>query len=318
MIMASSTTSIVLVIDLGSDKPTILRLFDQHQKIGLISGGRVVRGSSRSQTKYENHIADDGDDISSPPSVVQMAVSPDGQWLVSSDDRGRTFVYNLDSLQVYPIFTIPAILSITRQSQYHTTIPSLPHPPNVMTFVPDKPQILLSVLPNNTLHFYDVENNEVPSWAYGLNSRVPKQFFSTPDPVLGVAFEPVMPVLPLANGDIHIAGISQKPFHDVAAVHSAAVFWGSSWLCKLRLDWLSQYPDRRKRRKSEAKQPISSVSNVQNSAWDTRNLRLVTHYRAILVADFLKPGELVLVERPLVDVLSKLPPAFFQPKYGQT
>jgi U3 small nucleolar RNA-associated protein 4 len=45
---------------------------------------------------------------------------------------------------------------------------------------------------------------------------------------------------------------------------------------------------------------------------------MVTNYRPILALDFLGPGELVLVERPLADVLSKLPPAFFKPKYGQT
>ncbi|KAL4068329.1 WD40-repeat-containing domain protein [Scleroderma yunnanense] len=301
MVMAS-TSSTILVIDLGSAKPTCLRRFDQHQKPSLVSAGRVIRGASRGQSKHENHDADDSDDISNTgtPSVVQMAVSPDGQWLASSDDRGRTFVYNLDSLQ------------------YHTTVPSLPHPPNVMTFLPDKPQILLSVLPDNTLHLYDVENSEVPSWAHDINSRVPKQFFSTPDPVLGVTFEPVLLSPSLTNGDVAMADASHQPTHDVAASHSAAIFWGSSWMCKLRLDWLGQYADRRKRRKSEAKQPIPPISNVQNSAWEARNLRMITQYRAILIADFLKPGELVLVERPLVDVLSKLPPAFFKPKYGNT
>lgn len=176
----------------------------------------------------------------------------------------------------------------------------------------------MSVLPNNTLHFYDVENIEVPSWARDLNSRVPKQFFSTPDPVVGVAFEPVTPVPPLTNGDVPMANGAEQPSH-VASLHSATIFWGSSWMCRLRLDWLGQSTDRRKRRKSEAKQQsISSASNIQNSAWDARNLRMVTHYRAILVMDFLKPGELVLVERPLVDLLSKLPPAFFKPKYGKS
>lgn len=46
------------------------------------------------------------------------------------------------------------------------------------------------------------------------------------------------------------------------------------------------------------------------------NFRMVTHYRPILHVDFLGPGELVVVERPLVDVLATLPPAYFKPKYG--
>jgi len=46
------------------------------------------------------------------------------------------------------------------------------------------------------------------------------------------------------------------------------------------------------------------------------NFKMVTHYRPILHVDFLDPGELVVVERPLVDVLATLPPAYFKPKYG--
>ena len=46
------------------------------------------------------------------------------------------------------------------------------------------------------------------------------------------------------------------------------------------------------------------------------NFKLVTTYRPILFVDFMGDKELVVVERPLVDVLAKLPPAFFKPKYG--
>jgi U3 small nucleolar RNA-associated protein 4 len=48
----------------------------------------------------------------------------------------------------------------------------------------------------------------------------------------------------------------------------------------------------------------------------SNNFKMVTHYRPILHVDFLGPGELMVVERPLVDVLSTLPPAYFKPKYG--
>ena len=47
-----------------------------------------------------------------------------------------------------------------------------------------------------------------------------------------------------------------------------------------------------------------------------QNFKLVTHYRPVLFVDFIAPAELVVVERPLVDVLAKMPPAYFKPKYG--
>lgn len=181
------------------------------------------------------------------------------------------------------------------------------------------------------MHVFDVERSEIPVWAHDLNSRIPKQLFNTPDPVLGVIFEPGPTLAPsaLVKGDLEMSNLSQKTLgpHSTSFSQKEAIFWGSSWLCKLRLDWLSKYTEPRKRRKSEARHPTQDHQGVptlaprpdlQNSAYEARNLRMVTHYRTILALDFVGPGEMVLVERPLVDVLSKLPPAFFKPKYGQT
>lgn len=183
-------------------------------------------------------------------------------------------------------------------------------------------------LPNNTIHVFDVERSEVPAWAHDLNSRIPNQLFSTPDPVLGIIFGPLptTPLPALANGDLGMTNLLQENAGPRFAMFAQreAILWGSSWLCKLRLDWLSKYTEPRKRRKSDARHnpqehqgvptPIPRV-DTQN---DARNLRIVTHYRPILALDFVGTGEMVLVERPLVDVLSKLPPAFFKPKYGET
>lgn len=221
------------------------------------------------------------------------------------------------------LLNIAADLSL----QYHRPLPSLPHPPNVLTFIPEKPQILMIVLPNNTIHIFDVERSEVPIWAHDLNSRIPKQLFNTPDPVLGIIFEPASTLPPptLMNGDLEMTDVSQRDTGSFP--QKEAIIWGTSWLCRLRLDWLAKCTEPRKRRKSEARhhpqehQGIPNLAprpDLQNSAYDARKLHMVTRYRPILALDFVGPGELVLVERPLVDVLSKLPPAFFKPKYGQT
>lgn len=94
MVLASASTSIILIIDLSTEEPTVLRRFDQHSKRVPLSGGRFIRGSSRNQ--------DDNGELpqsGGTPSVVRMAVSPDGQWLVTSDELCRIFVFNLDSIQ---------------------------------------------------------------------------------------------------------------------------------------------------------------------------------------------------------------------------
>ncbi len=50
---------------------------------------------------------------------------------------------------------------------------------------------------------------------------------------------------------------------------------------------------------------------------DIINFKIVTRYRPILFADFIAPGEMVVVERPILDVLAGLPPAYFHAKYGK-
>ncbi|KAG1766452.1 WD40 repeat-like protein [Suillus occidentalis] len=251
LIMASAITSLILIIDLSSEAPIILRTFNQHCNAGSITSGRVVRGINKGNSDGDEQSVGVIDSVA----IMKMAVSPDGQWLATSDDLCRILIFNLDSIQ--------------RPG-----------------FLPDNPQILLAVLPNNTIHIFHAEHGEAPSWGREFNSH----------PVIGVAFEPHP-----SPSDDEMTGItppSTKP--------KEAIFWGSSWLCKLELDWEGKYTGQ-SQETPQADRPGCS-----------RRLRMVTNYRPILALDFLGPGELVLVERPLADVLSKLPPAFFKPKYGQT
>jgi U3 small nucleolar RNA-associated protein 4 len=139
-----------------------------------------------------------------------------------------------------------------------------------------------------------VESRQFPSWAKDICNNLPKRLTRTHDHILGVAFEPVG------------AGSSSK-----APFPRYALLWGSTWLCKLKLDGSSAKASHKKRRRDGDKSPkIDPVSD------DHANFKMITHYRPILFVDFLGPGELVVVERPLVDVLATLPPAYFVHKYG--
>jgi len=160
---------------------------------------------------------------------------------------------------------------------------------------------------NNTIQIYDVESRSFPSWSKGLTKSLPGRFTGLHDPMVGVSFDP---------------GASP-------AQGKHAVFWGSTWLCKIQLDANVGYGgfDKKRRRDGKRQNPNAVVTVSQATSGDggeenpkhpnhQQNFKLVTHYRPILFADFIAPAELVIVERPLVDVLAKLPPAFFKPKYG--
>lgn len=99
MILASALTSLILVIDLSTEEPAVLRRFDQHKKLIPLSGGRLVRGPSRSPVQDVTEGDGELAQLDGPPSVIRMAISPDGQWLATSDELCRTFVFNLDSIQ---------------------------------------------------------------------------------------------------------------------------------------------------------------------------------------------------------------------------
>lgn len=71
-----------------------------------------------------------------------------------------------------------------------------------------------------------------------------------------------------------------------------------------------------KRYAPDARVEVSLEESGGSKPVQQQNFKLVTHYRPILFVDFIAPAELVVVERPLVDVLAKMPPAYFKPKYG--
>lgn len=101
-----------------------------------------------------------------------------------------------------------------------------------------------------------------------------------------------------------------------------ALLWGANWLLKLPLSLSTvsgHSKTSKKRRRAQGVQQAQLDAQVSNEeSLINSSSKLVTHYRPILHVDFLSDGELVVVERPLVDVLSTLPPAYFKHKYGSS
>lgn len=140
--MATAMSSYILLVDLGtqSEKPRVLRRFDHHRARNLVGGGRIVKQSkldstgSKTQEDWagrknafemeetdeaqENTVAGDADagDGAGPTvtTVSRMAISADGQWLATTDDLARTYIFNMDSVQV-------SSLSLLQQQTYSTS-----------------------------------------------------------------------------------------------------------------------------------------------------------------------------------------------------
>ncbi|KAF9459481.1 WD40-repeat-containing domain protein [Collybia nuda] len=284
LVISTTMTSYIVIIDLSGERPRVLRTFDHHRMPDSIIRNRLVKGRVINNdiemgddlTKEDDNQDRDPTVASEVVSVTRMSVSPDGQWLVTSDDRAQTHVYNLDSLQ------------------HHSVLPSFVKPAQFLSFDPAHPSILIMAFPDNTLQFYNVESRQFPPWAKELCDNLPKRFTHAHDPVLGVTFEPVTSAHPKLN-------------------MRHALFWGSTWMCKILLNYSTSGGHTKKRRRETTNTSALPLPPTEEAAAE---FKMITHYRPILFVDFLNSGELVVVERPLVDVLSTLPPAYFKQKYG--
>jgi U3 small nucleolar RNA-associated protein 4 len=310
-LIVATTTGFVIALDLvfgGSTPARVLRRFDQHRNKNTTVEGRFLAGR-RSDTDHEegdasepdSDVDDDAPDDtegtrnggaqpphsarSTPATITRMAISPDGQWLATTDDHCRTHIFNLDAVK------------------HHTSLPSFPQPAHALAFAPTAPSLLILGFANNTLELYDVESRQFPPWSRALCSALPKRFTHLHDAILGVTLAPAAPDRNNNN-------------NNGSSTSVLALFWGTTWLCKVQFDapvgW-GGFEKKRRRRRSEGG---ATGHGAERDRSAVHNFKLITQYRQILLADFLAPGELVVVERPLTDVLANLPPAFYRPKYG--
>ncbi|KAI0768510.1 WD40 repeat-like protein [Trametes elegans] len=315
LIIATSTSATVFIIDLGAaDRaPRVLRKFEQHRlKEGFVNN-RVIKGrksaavdgdvdigtedapASPAASDSDSDASDSSDEEESKlvrTTITRMAVSPDGQWLATADDHRRTHLFNLDAVQ------------------HHAALPTLPAAVHALAFAAASPGTLVLALADNRLEVYDVEARAFPRWARALLAALPARFTRLHDPVLGAAFDP---------GAAEGAGAAAA--EGAPLPPRTVLLWGATWICKVNLLERVGYGGFEKRRRGKRKAADAggrvevSVEEGAQGQGQT-NFKLVTHYRPLLFVDFVAPGELVVVERPLVDVLAKLPPAYFKPKYG--
>ncbi|KAL1740555.1 WD40-repeat-containing domain protein [Schizophyllum fasciatum] len=281
LVLSAALGSYVLVVDLGGEDgaPRVLRRFDHHVSRTYALRDAVKRQGAEGDVEMADGDEDSGIELpaassSAVPAVQRLAVSPDGQWLATSDDHAQTHIFNLDAIH------------------HHCTLPSFGRPAQAIAFDTAQPALLLLAFPDNTLEFYDVEARAFPAWAQDLAAHLPRRLAGAHDPVLGVAFPPP------AAGAPHYA-----------------LLWGSTWLAKLDLG-AARPRVRRKRRREATQDARAPEGGEEEDERRERDFRMVTHYRPVLQVDFLDSGELVVVERPLVDVLALLPPAYYKSKYG--
>ena len=303
LVVCTSESSLIAIFHLPREDKTLprpLRVFDHHRLRNVSPNNAPSAGSAADPGDGDidmDGLSDEGAVVTKQlhaiPTITRIAISQDCQWLVTADEMKRVYVYNLDSLQ------------------YHCLVPTFPYSVQALSFDPSDHGTLVVGLANNTIHVFNVESRTFPDWSIPLCSNLPKRFTHLHDPILGLTFNPT----PSNDG-------SRK-----------ALFWGFTWMCSVKLDspagWGGFSKKRRREYKAtpnEASQPHLNIGKAranistedQNGQTQQKNFTVLTHYRPLLFVDFLDRGEMIVVERPLVDVMSVMPPAFFKPKYGSS
>ncbi|KAI0034917.1 WD40 repeat-like protein [Vararia minispora EC-137] len=273
----------VLVVELGKDGalPQLLRRFAHHSISDAVIGERVVKG-----LPHRHPHPDGGEDINMDDGQSNHEKVPPGavpatitRMTISPDGQ---WLATADDRRRTHIFNLDVL-------QHHSLLPSFRRAIRALAFSPVTPSLLILAFSNNTLELYDVDARQAPPWSRRFCHSLPKSFTHLHDPVLGVALPPPSP--------------------DRSGVF--ALFWGATWLCKV--DFTAEIGVggfTKKRRRQDGMHAKTGKGGD--------NFKMYMQYRQVLLAEFASERELVVVERPLVDVLAKLPPAYFKPKYGAT
>jgi U3 small nucleolar RNA-associated protein 4 len=286
LVMSTVLSAHVFVIDLGNGEdqpPRVLRRFDQHIAPPV---ARVIRGREKA-----NGASNMADEVSDKPQTSSDEDEEDN--VISKPIRATIlgaaisadgqWLATADDQRRTHVFNLDSLM-------HNCVLPSFSLPPSVLTFDPSSPGLLVLAFPNNTLQFFNVETRRFPSWSKDLSNSLLQRLTTLHETILGITFSPT------AGGNY-------------------ALIWGSTWLCKVFISESAGIDEvrRNKRRQSSEMSPIPD-----KQADREQELKILTHYRPVLAVDFIGDSELVVVERPLVDVLASLPPAYFKHKYGRS
>lgn len=181
--------------------------------------------------------------------------------------------------------------------------------------------------PNNSIQVFDVESREFPAWARAVNEQLPYSLSRLQDPIAGVSF-----ILDDVADSVEASSArgSRRSTSLASDRHNSrnVILWGRSWLCKVDLmgdTTLNNFGLGGIRKRKQSFGPLPGASKAGTAAaqagtekevLDQQPTQVITKYRDIMLVDFLGPKEMIVVERPAIDILQLLRPAFYKPKYG--
>lgn len=168
---------------------------------------------------------------------------------------------------------------------YHATLPQLPARMTCMRFVPSlqMSNALVCVTAENRFYIFDVEAARLTDWSRENHAATPASLVNCPLHVMGITFNPAKPL--------------------------SFLMYGASFLCNVNLDKLPA----KDANSSEVTVEKSKRKRKAESEWCT----MLHKYGPVLCAEYLTEGNLMVAERPWIQVMAQLGGAFYTKRYGK-
>lgn len=320
LVLGTYPGSFLHIVELPVHVPqcVLLKSFDQHRN--RTTGGRAVVGrtssvnDSNGKKKSNGTLLEEGsDDYDSSEDeqhsskqfakrtafarIDNIAVSPDGQYLVSIDSLRRIHSFSLDTLH------------------YMAALPSPSHRPSSVTFAPWHPSCVLFILPFNQIVAYDFEERNTKRLA-GTNGNRSQSSLKGLTDIDGMLQSIRDRLLSVRESAIGCTWLSPQ----------SLLVWGSTWICTARQQSkeetgkdfsVANFPKRsRSGSLAENENTLinssNSIATKSKSSWRTQ---ITFKYQPLLhvgtILSGIERAELLVVERPYYDVSTALPPTWF-------
>lgn len=176
-------------------------------------------------------------------------------------------------------------------SQHHIELPRTSSPHTALSFNSLRPSELFIGMASNEFFIYDVEQKRQTRWSKTELDLSNSKLLNMEDRIRGVAYNPAEPDRLYVYGSTYICRVDQQPN-------------------------VKKQLAKAEKRKHGDKEQDNKKQKKKNDTGGGTSTKITKAYEQILFCEFSEANTMVLVERPRVSILEKLPPSFYESRFG--
>ena len=218
--------------------------------------------------------------------IQHMCISSDGQWLAASTSKSGVRVFNLDLMT--EICSVPLLFSSPVSALDFSPFPA-----------PRTGGAILTVS-HSCNHFYcfDCESRQLTPWSSTNARKLPNELLMDPNRIHALAFNPARPNHLYLMSTGYFCAVNTAVPH---VPRQLTTGWGRE-----------RNPERRK---GGSEGPSSRTTLMEERIFGEKDFRFVRRFQPMLFMGFVGPDEMVVVERPWVQVMDRMPEALDRKRF---